>query len=179
MRFRHLPLADLAGFVGVQAEADAQLGFLQAIAHAEFHRRIEGRIAAEDEQHFHGAGIQIFHQIQQRSQLIDGVGFDRVGVEDRLADVAQLLVHDGGERVNDGRLLFARDHDAGAFVRLQIARDGAEPLVDIVIVAGLRTLRDAKRDGQRPGEFLDIAGAQRRGDDRPWCRSGWAWAPTT
>ena len=40
----------------------------------------------------------------------------------------------GGQRMHDRRLMLAGDHDAGALVVLQVARDRAEPLVDIVIV---------------------------------------------
>ena len=71
-----VPLADFAGFVFVQAEPHAQLRLLQAVAHSEFHRRVEGRVAAQNQQQVHGAGVQVFHQVVERSQLVHRVGLD-------------------------------------------------------------------------------------------------------
>ncbi len=144
MRFGDLPLAGFAGFVGVEPEPDAQLGALQPVAHTQFHGGIEGGIAAEDQQHINGAGIQIFCEIEQGCHLVGGVGFHGIGVEHRLTDVAELLIHDRGKRMNDGRLMRAGDHYAGALVGLQVARHRADPLINIVIFAGLGAFRDAQ-----------------------------------
>ena len=143
---------------------DAQLGLLEAVAHAQFHRRVEDRIAAENQQQVHRARVQILHQILQRSQLIHRIGFDRIGVEHRLADVAQLRVHDVRQRVHDRRLLLAGDHEAGALVVLQVARDRAEPLVDIVVLARLRTVarRRARSASAQANSSISPARSGRR-----------------
>ena len=57
-------------------------------------------------------------QVFQRLGLVDRVGVDRVGVEDRLADIAQRLIDGVGQRVHDRRLMVARDHDAGTAMAL-------------------------------------------------------------
>ena len=67
-----------------------------------------------------------------------------------------------GEGVDDGRLLLAGDHQAGALVELEIAGDGAEPLVDIAVISLLGAVGRAQAGGQRPGELLDVGGAQRQ-----------------
>ena len=63
VRLRQVPLADLGGLVVVQAQVDAHAGLVDPVAHAQFDRRIEGRIAAEDQQQVHRAGVQILHQV--------------------------------------------------------------------------------------------------------------------
>ena len=44
--------------------------------HAQFHRRVEAGIAAQDQQHIDRARIQVLHQILQRRQLVHRIGFD-------------------------------------------------------------------------------------------------------
>ena len=51
---------------------------------------------------------------------IHRVGIDRLGVEDRLADVTERLVHGMSERVNCGRLMVAWNDKAGAMVLRKI-----------------------------------------------------------
>jgi hypothetical protein len=66
------------------------------------------------------------------------------------------------QRVDDRRLMLAGNHQARALVQLQVAGDLAEPLVDVAVFALFRTVRGAEAGGQRPREFLDIAGTQRQ-----------------
>ena len=73
-----------------------------------------------------------------------------VGIEHRLAHVAERRVHGVGQGVNGGRLVFARDHQAGALVSQQVARDRAGPFVDVPVFAGLRALRRAQAVASAP-----------------------------
>ena len=103
---------------------DPQARLLQAVAHAQLDRRRERRIAAEDQQQVHRARVQVLDQILQRGELIDRIGFDRVGVEHRFPDIAERRVHHVRQRMHDRRLVVAGDHQARALVALQVARHG-------------------------------------------------------
>ena len=107
VRLRQTPLAELRGFVVVEAEVDAQARLADAVAHAQIDRRVEHRIAADDQEQVHRAGVQIFHQVLQGRQLVGRVGLDGIGVEDGLAHVAQGDVHGVGQGMHDRRLVFA------------------------------------------------------------------------
>jgi len=61
--------------------------------------------------------------------------------------VAEFRVHRMGQGVDDGRLEFARDHEAGALVVHQILDQAAHPLIDVAVVALLRALGNAQTGG--------------------------------
>src|ERR1051326_2130454 len=62
------------------------------------------------------------------STLID---FQRISVENSLADVSERIVHRMRERMNHRRLMLAGDHDARAFVLLQVANDRVDRQVGL------------------------------------------------
>ena len=54
--------------------------------------------------------------------LVDGIRIDGFGVENSLADIAELGVDRVGQSVHGGSLVVARYHYAGALMRAQILR---------------------------------------------------------
>ena len=119
--FRYVPVTELRSFVFVLTEMDTQLRFEHPVfVEFQISRRVVDRIAAEDNQQFNAAGINIANQILQRLSLIDRIHFERIGVENSLADIAQRVVHRMGERMNHRRRFSAGNHDARALVLLKI-----------------------------------------------------------
>src|SRR5215475_141123 len=55
------------------------------------------------------------------------INFERIGVENSFADITQRVVHRMGQRVNKRRLVIAGEHDARAFVLLEIERHCFQP----------------------------------------------------
>ena len=90
-------------------------------------RRGVDRIAADDEQRVDLSGGHRRGELANRLHLIDRTRLDRIGVEHRLARVAERRVHRMRERVHDRRLSFAGDDDAGAAMGVQIVANGGEP----------------------------------------------------
>ena len=103
-------------------------------------RRRERRVAAENQQQLDRARVQVLHQVLQRRELIHRVGLDRIGIEDSVPDIAQRRVHTCARAWTIGRLVLAGDHQARALVQLQVARDRAEPFVDVAVFALLGTV---------------------------------------
>ena len=120
-------MAQRRRLVVVQAEVDAELHLAHRVGERQIGRRGVDRIAADDDEQIDLAGVHVGDEIAQRRELIDRLGFDRVGVDDRLADVAERLVHRVRERVDDRRLAVAGDDEARSAVRLQILGDRGDP----------------------------------------------------
>ena len=106
-----VPLAEFGGFVLIEAVVHAQrnLAVLQRVGEVQIGGRIVGRIAAEDDQQIDFAGVHVGDEIFDRFGLIDRIRIDWVGVEDGLADVAQLGIDRMGESMNGRRLMISGD----------------------------------------------------------------------
>ena len=65
------------------------LVLLQRVGETEIGGRIVGRISAHDDEHVHLAAAHVGDQIFERLELVHRVGVDRIGIENRLADIAQ------------------------------------------------------------------------------------------
>jgi hypothetical protein len=108
----------------------------------------------------HRARIQIFHQVVERSYLVHWLRFHGVRVKHGLAHIAQRRVHGMRQSVDGCALLLARDHQAGAFMILQIAHYRCDPFVGwrrrTLAPTGIR----AQRRRQAPGELLHVGGPQ-------------------
>ncbi len=89
----HVPLAEFRGLVLVETEVHPQrnVGVLERIGESEVGGRIVGRISAQDDQHVHLAAAHVGDQVLERLGLIHRVRVYRIGVENRLADIAQSL----------------------------------------------------------------------------------------
>ena len=125
------------------------------------------------------AGVHVGGEIAKRLELIDRLGFDRIGVDDRLADVAERLVHRVRERVDARRLAVAGDDETGAAMRLKILGDSGDPLQNGRL-EGLCDSPGGARSLERPGcadrgdsssDGFDLAWPAAAADDRRARRS--------
>ena len=104
-------MTNLGSFVVVKTEVRAQLDLIQSIQiKSQIDWRVVSRIAADDDQRIYFARIDVPNEFAQRLRLIDGIGFDGIGIEDRLADVAERVVKNMCQRVN-ARRLFITSYD--------------------------------------------------------------------
>ncbi len=126
VRLVHVPLAKLGSLVLVKTEMDAERNArtLQRIRETEVGGSIVGRISAQDDQHVHLAAAHVCDQILQRLSLIHRVGIDRIGIEDRLADIAQGLIDGVGQSVDGRRLMISGDHHARTAMAFQLLQNG-------------------------------------------------------
>ena len=170
--FRHVPVAPGGGLIRVQTCVRAQLHLLQRIQEIQIGGRIVHRVAAENQKRLDRSVVHVADQVFDRSDFIDGVGFHRVGIDHSLAGVAQLLIERMGEDVNRGRLMLARDDDAGAAIRLQVLEDRGPRRVPSAVHKIHRESRHRARHHaqamlghstrDRGGAFRDIQPRRRR-----------------
>ena len=123
MRFIHMPVAVLRSLVLIKPVMDAErdVGALQRVGETEISGRVVDRVPAHDHQQIHFARAHVGHKIAQGFGLIHGVGVDRVGVDDGLADVPECAFMRVRESMNRGRLVIAGDDDAGSLVPRKIS----------------------------------------------------------
>ena len=121
VRIVHMPVAEFGGFVLIEPEMNAQrkLRILKCVGETEVCGRVVSRIAAKDDQHVNFAATHVGNQFFQRFGLIDGIGIDRVGVENRVTDIAQALRSWREQAREHGRLMVADNDDAGAAMALK------------------------------------------------------------
>src|SRR6266403_767977 len=112
MRRVDMPVTNLRRFVVVEIEVRAQLNFLQPIEiKPEIDRGVVSRIAADDDKRLDFADVDVSNEFAQRLHLIDGVGGERICIEDSLADIAESFIHDMCERMNAWRLVITDDYN--------------------------------------------------------------------
>ena len=87
-------------FIVVQTEMDAERHLAHDIAELKVDRRGVDRIAADDDQSIDPALVHVVGEILKRLKLIDRLGFNRVGVYDCPAGVAERRVHRMRQRVD-------------------------------------------------------------------------------
>ena len=89
-----MPLAEFGGFVLIEAVMDAQgnLAVLKRVGEVEIGGRVVDRVAAENDEQVNFAGTHVGDEVFERFGLVDWISVDRVGVENRLADVASLVM---------------------------------------------------------------------------------------
>ncbi len=87
-------------------------------------RRGVHRITAKNQQEVDLAAAHILDKLSQRLEMIDRIELDRIGVGDRVADIAERLIDLVREDVHARRLLVARDHDARSLVAEEILDQG-------------------------------------------------------
>ena len=86
--------------VVVQTEMDAERHLVHRVGELQIDRRGVDRVAADDDERIDTAGVHVVDEIAKRLQLIDRLGFDRVGVHDGFAGVAERRVHRVRQRVD-------------------------------------------------------------------------------
>ncbi len=127
VRLGHVPMAQRRRLIVVLAEVNAERDLVQAVRERNVGGRRVDRVAADDDERGDAPGLHVGDQILERLDLIDGVGLDRIGVDERPADVPEDLVEAVNERVHDGRLPVSGDHEASAAVRVEIFRNRVDP----------------------------------------------------
>ena len=63
--------------------------FLERRGEVQIGGRVVHRIAAQDEQRIHFAGVHVGDQLAQGIRLIRRIAFDRIGVRNGFADIAE------------------------------------------------------------------------------------------
>ena len=138
-----------------------QRDLLQAFLELQISRRGEHGVRAENHQHSDLAGLHGLREVANRRELVGRVDLDGRDGCHRDAHVAQRLIDLPRQRVNGRRLIVARDDHRSSAMRLQILRDGGDPLVG----CGIRqrrgpALSGANRARERPRKGLDLRGAE-------------------
>ena len=85
-----------------------------------FSRRIVCRIAAENQQQVDFSGAYVLDERMQRLVASYRIGIDWLGIENRLADVAERLINSVRESMNYWWLMIASDYNTRPVVRSQI-----------------------------------------------------------
>ena len=98
-----MPVAEFRGFVLVKPEVhpERDAWALERVGESEVSGRIVGRIPAKNDQDVHLAAAHVGDQVLERLGLVHRVGVYRIGVENRLADVAERFVYGVDNGVND------------------------------------------------------------------------------
>ena len=125
MRLIDVPLAEFRRSRSGRARgahATGTLPFFRAPAKVKIGRRVVGRVAAENHEQIHFSDVDVGNEFLDRRGLVDGIRIDGFGVENSLADIAELGVDRVGQSVHSGSLVVARYHYAGALMRAQILR---------------------------------------------------------
>ena len=165
MRKRQVPLAQLRGFICVQARMDPVRHTSQPIG--EFQRSGAGvdRIAVGHNQRIDRARVDF--RDKRSEWLWIPRNMNRLAVRDRGADVFQLLVHDGRQRLKLRVKLCANRQEGMAAMRAQFIDGAVKPFLFLRAQIRPRKSHYLKRRtyrlGQR-GNTLRIARKPHRGD---------------
>ena len=127
MGLREMPLAQPGGLVLVHAQMHPNSRFLHVLGEIEISRRREYRIALQNHEHFHLAAIQCLDQVLKGCRLVHGTALDGLGVDQRLADIRQVIVHGMRQRVDGRRLPIACQDNGAAPVAYKVFRDRMDP----------------------------------------------------
>ncbi len=129
MRAVDVPVHVVVGFVLVQTVLHAQRHLVHCLGEGEVRRRVVNRVAAENEQQVHFAGVHVIDKFLQRSGLNLRLDLDGVGVDHSVANRAERRVHRVCECVHGWRLVISRDHDRRALVGLKVFHQRRDELL--------------------------------------------------
>ena len=156
-------MAQRRRLIVVQTEMDTQRNFVHRIIELQIGRCGVDRVAADDDEHVDAAGAHVGRKITERLHLIDRLGFDRVGVDDGLPEVAERVVHRMRERVDDRWLAVAGDDETRAAVRAEVFRDRLNPPSRPTRrTRPTRLSRPTERFCETPCKGLDLARFERQ-----------------
>src|ERR1022692_621786 len=85
---------------------------LQNAGEVEISGRVVGWVAAEDDEEINFAAAHVGYQILDRLGLVDRIRVDPIGIENGLADVAQLCIDCVRKSMNRGGLMIPRNDGA-------------------------------------------------------------------
>src|SRR5688500_15590551 len=92
-------------------------------------RRVVDRIAADDNEQLDLTAVEISDESPERLPMIDRIHFQRIRVEHRLANIAELAIQRMNERVNLRRLALTGEDDACAPVLFEILYQSLNPRI--------------------------------------------------
>ena len=87
MSLRDMPMAEFRSFIVVETAVNPQRNFQELLCELQIRRRREDGIAVENQQCRYLAGFDLFHQFRER--IVFRAQFDRVGINDGLACIAE------------------------------------------------------------------------------------------
>ena len=125
----HVPCGQGGGFIRVLAQVNAEFRLLNQVGKIKVCRSCVGRVSIQDEQCIHGPFVQVLDQVVEGSQLVDRIGFNRVCINHGAANRTQGLINGMRYGMDNGRLAFASNYQAGAPGRQQINRQGFDPIL--------------------------------------------------
>ena len=123
MRLVDVPDADSARLIHMRAEMNCVGDLVECSLELQIGGRGVERIDAEHHEPLHVARVHIGDERFEVCNLLRRHRVHCLGVDDRLADVAQLGVERVRRCMNSGRSLFAGDHNAPASGLFQIRRN--------------------------------------------------------
>ncbi len=142
----YVPLAELGSLVLIEAVVNTQRNFAarHGVRKVEIGGGVVGGIASENNQQIDFAAAHVGDEFFDRLGLVDRIGVDRVGIENRLAEIAELGVDRMGESVKGRRLVVANENDARSGVALQLLPG---PRDQSTVISTARLLRADSRHG--------------------------------
>ena len=144
MILRNVPVAQRGRFVHVRTQMNFEFCARQIFGELKICRRVENRIAAENNQRVNFISLQRFNQFTQRFGLVDRICSRAFGERHSFADVSQKIVQQMRERVNLRRLVFASNDNAFAAILQKVFGDGGKPILNFrlrIADCGIRKLR--------------------------------------
>ncbi len=100
--------------------ADGNVRILERIRKAQIRGCVVSRVTAHDDEQIDFARSHVGDQVAQRLSLINGISVDRIGVENSLTGVAQLLVDGVRKRMYRWRLMLAGNNTLEPLMTLKI-----------------------------------------------------------
>ena len=117
----------LRRFVEVRAQLHGVANHAQLRREIKIVRRVVDRVAAQNQQRIDFAGVHVRAKLAQRFQLVDGIGFDRFGIVQRVPRIAERRVDRVDQSMNFRGLLLPGDDQRAAAMALEVLRDAVQP----------------------------------------------------
>src|SRR5271170_4300174 len=109
-----MPVDERGGFIREETEVGSEIYFLECGGEVEIDWRTINRIAAQDYDEIHFAGVHIADEFRERLALVHRIPVARFRVCYGFTDVAERLIHGMRKGMHVGRLIRTGDYDAGS-----------------------------------------------------------------
>src|ERR1041385_6125541 len=129
MRGVDVPLTECGSLVVIKTVMDPQRHSLQTLRKTKINRRVENRVAADDQQQLDLTRVDVIDELSHRLELVGWIYNDRIGVGDCVAGVAERLIYLMYQSVNSNGLLISGESKAGGTIVLQITDQHLDPFV--------------------------------------------------
>ncbi len=137
MGLGHVPLAEPTGLIAVETQVNGSGDFCQSIDELHVIRRSVNRIAAQNDQRVNCAGLHGSRQRRDGLRMPLAIWSCNGRVLNRLTDITENRIESMCGRMDFRRLLRPDRHNAGSTMRLQIAGQDTDELIDSGIACGL------------------------------------------